>query len=116
QFLGNFEKPDVDRIEGLSPSISIDQKSTSNNPRSTVGTITEIYDYIRLLYARIGHPFCPGSDEPLKKYSIEAMTKEVLKLEKGSRLHILSPVSKEEVNNYKSLRESFIKEGFQRVY
>lgn len=116
QFLGNFEKPDVDRIEGLSPSISIDQKSTSNNPRSTVGTITEIYDYIRLLYARIGLPYCPGSTEPLKKYSIEAMTKEVLKLDEGSRIHILSPIKNINNDSYKNLRESFLKEGFMRIY
>ncbi len=71
QFLGNYEKPDVDAIEGLSPSISIDQKTTSNNPRSTVGTVTEIYDYFRLLYARIGKPYCPGSDTPVTKQSID---------------------------------------------
>ena len=84
QFLGNFEKPDVDRIEGLSPSISIDQKTTSNNPRSTVGTVTEIYDYLRLLYARVGIPYCPGSDEPLAKQSIEEMTVRVLNLKEGT--------------------------------
>src|SRR5690554_436386 len=92
QFLGNFEKPNVDSIEGLSPSISIDQKSTSNNPRSTVGTITEIHDYLRLLYARIGKPYCPGSDEPIKKYSIEAMTKEVLSLKENTRIYIMAPI------------------------
>ncbi len=76
QFLGNFEKPDVDSIEGLSPSISIDQKTTSNNPRSTVGTVTEIYDFLRLLYARIGKPYCPGSDEPISKFTIDEMLAE----------------------------------------
>src|SRR5574344_851807 len=72
-FLGSFEKPDVDKIDGLSPAISIDQRSTSNNPRSTVGTVTEIYDYFRLLYSKIGTPYCPGSDIPLSKQTIEEM-------------------------------------------
>ena len=116
QFLGNFEKPDVDSIEGLSPAISIDQKSTSNNPRSTVGTVTEIYDYMRLIFARIGHPYCPGSSEPLKKYTIESMTKEVLDLEENSRLYIMSPIVENKVSNFKELKESWMKEGFARVF
>src|SRR5690554_38073 len=91
QFLGNFEKPDVDSIDGLSPSISIDQRTTSNNPRSTVGTVTEIYDYLRLIFARIGKPYCPGSDVPIKKYSIEEMTKEVLSYPDKARIYILAP-------------------------
>ena len=92
QFLGNFEKPNVEKIEGLSTSISIDQRTTSNNTRSTVGTVTEIYDYFRLLYARVGKPYCPGSDEPLTKQSIEEMTQRVLSLKEGSRVIVLAPV------------------------
>ena len=116
QFLGNFEKPDVDRIEGLSPSISIDQKTTSNNPRSTVGTVTEIYDYLRLLYARIGIPYCPGTDEPLTKQTIEEMTLRVLNLKEGSRVLILSPVIEQQKGTHKKLAEQFLKEGFTRAY
>lgn len=115
QFLGNFEKPDVDRIDGLSPSISIDQRTTSNNPRSTVGTITEIYDYLRLLYARIGIPYCPGSDEPLTKQSIEEMTNKVLQLETDSRILVLSPVVDQQKGGQKKLVSHFIKEGFTRA-
>lgn len=115
QFLGNFEKPDVDSIEGLSPSISIDQKTTSNNPRSTVGTVTEIYDYLRLIYARIGKPYCPGSSQPVIKYSIEAMTKEVLSLKENTRIYIMAPVIE---NDYVNLEifEEWLKNGFARVY
>lgn len=115
QFLGNFEKPDVDRIEGLSPSISIDQKTTSNNPRSTVGTVTEIYDYLRLMYARIGTPYCPGSDEPLTKQTIEEMTQKILSLEEGTRVLILSPVIERQKGTHKKLAEQFMKDGFQRA-
>lgn len=110
QFLGNFEKPNVDKIEGLSPSISIDQRTTSNNPRSTVGTVTEIYDFLRLIYARVGKPYCPGSDEPIKKYTIEEMTKHTLEQELNSRLYIMA-----KVNNLNNLDE-WLKQGFQRVY
>lgn len=116
QFLGNFEKPDVDRIEGLSPSISIDQKTTSNNPRSTVGTVTEIYDYLRLLYARVGEPYCPGSDEPLTKQSIEEMTMNVLSLKQGSKVLIMAPLIEQEKGNHKELAEQAIKDGFTRAY
>ena len=116
QFLGNFEKPDVDRIDGLSPSISIDQKTTSNNPRSTVGTVTEIYDYLRLLYARIGIPYCPGSDEPLAKQSIEEMTVRVLNLKEGTRILVMSPVIERQKGTHKKLAEQYIKEGFTRAY
>lgn len=116
QFLGNFEKPDVDSIEGLSPAISIDQKSTSNNPRSTVGTVTEIYDYIRLLFARIGKPYCPGSDIPIKKYSIEAMTKEVLELAENTKVHVMAPIVENNKVDFKSLKEKWLKEGFARIY
>src|SRR5574344_2323388 len=92
QFLGGSEKPDVDSIEGLSPSISIDQKSTNNNPRSTVGTVTEIYDYLRLLFARIGIPYCPIHHKPIKSQSIDEMTKKVMEYAKGTKLEILATV------------------------
>ncbi|HAX01964.1 MAG: excinuclease ABC subunit A [Tenericutes bacterium GWC2_34_14] len=116
QFLGNFEKPDVDNIEGLSPSISIDQKTTSNNPRSTVGTVTEIYDYLRLLYARVGTPYCPGTDEPLTKQSIEEMTLRVLSLKEGSRVVVMAPVVERQKGTHKKLAEQYLKEGFTRAY
>ena len=88
QFLGNSEKPDVDSIEGLSPSISIDQKTTSNNPRSTVGTVTEIYDYLRLMYARIGVPYCPTHNEPITSQTIKQMVDKIMELEDKTRLTI----------------------------
>ena len=91
QFLGGSNKPDVDSIEGLSPSISIDQKSTNNNPRSTVGTITEIYDYLRLLFSRVGVPFCPIHNKPISSQSVEEMTNQVLDLEEGTKIRILAP-------------------------
>ncbi|MBN2300147.1 MAG: excinuclease ABC subunit UvrA [Acholeplasmataceae bacterium] len=116
QFLGNFEKPDVDRIDGLSPSISIDQKTTSNNPRSTVGTVTEIYDYLRLLYARVGIPYCPGSDEPLTKQSIEEMTNRVLHLKEGTRILVMSPIVERQKGTHKKIAEQYLKEGFTRAY
>jgi excinuclease ABC subunit A len=116
QFLGNFEKPDVDRIDGLSPSISIDQKTTSNNPRSTVGTVTEIYDYLRLLYARIGIPYCPDSDEPLTKQSIEEMTVRVNNFKEGSKVIIMSPIIERQKGTLKKVAEQYLKEGFTRAY
>ena len=92
QFLGQMEKPDVDHIEGLSPAISIDQKGTSKNPRSTVGTVTEIYDYLRLMYARIGHPHCPNCGREISKQSIEQIADQVLLLPEGTRLLISAPM------------------------
>lgn len=92
QFLGGTDKPDVDSIEGLSPAISIDQKTTSKNPRSTVGTVTEIYDYLRLLFARIGVPYCPVHHIPISSQSVEEMTSKILENPIGTRLIILSPV------------------------
>ena len=92
QFLGQMEKPDVDYIEGLSPAISIDQKTTSKNPRSTVGTVTEIYDYLRLLYARIGVPHCPKCGAEIKKQTVDQMVEAVLSMEEGTRIYILAPV------------------------
>ena len=116
QFLGNFEKPDVDKIEGLSPSISIDQKTTSNNPRSTVGTVTEIYDYLRLLYARVGTPYCPGTDEPLTKQTIDEMTERILSLESRTKAIIMSPIVERQKGTHKKLAEQYLKEGFTRAY
>ena len=92
QFLGGTEKPDVDSIEGLSPAISIDQKTTSNNPRSTVGTVTEIYDYLRLLFARVGTPFCPNHNIPITSQSVEEMTNKVMEYPIGTKMIIMSPV------------------------
>src|SRR6478672_10165885 len=92
QFLGQMEKPDIDHIDGLSPAISIDQKGTSRNPRSTVGTVTEIYDYLRLLYARVGHPHCPNCGRPIEQQSVQQMASTLLKLPERRRLLILAPV------------------------
>ena len=91
-FLGQMEKPDVDSIEGLSPAISIDQKSTSNNPRSTVGTVTEIYDYLRLLYARIGVPHCPVCGREIKQQTVDQIADTIMALPEGTKLQILAPV------------------------
>ena len=115
QFLGNMNKPEVDSIEGLSPSISIDQKSTNKNPRSTVGTVTEIYDYLRLLFARIGTPFCPKHNIPVTEQSIEEMTNKVLEYEIGTKLEILSPVVHGEKGTQKDLIEDLRKDGFVRA-
>ena len=115
QFLGGSEKPDVDSIEGLSPSISIDQKSTNKNPRSTVGTVTEIYDYLRLLFARIGVPYCPKHNKPITSQSIEEMTNQVLELESNTKIRILSPVVHGEKGTHKDLLESLKKDGYVRV-
>ena len=115
QFLGNMNKPEVDSIEGLSPSISIDQKSTNKNPRSTVGTITEIYDYLRLLYARIGVPYCPNHNTPVTTQSIEEMTNKVLELEIGTKIEIMAPVVHGEKGTHKEKLEELRKDGFVRV-
>ena len=115
QFLGNTEKVDVDVIEGLSPSISIDQKTTNNNPRSTVGTVTEIYDYLRLLFSRIGVPYCPTHHIPISSQSIEEMTNKVLELEEGTKIMVSSPIIKGEKGTHKDLLEDLRKEGYIRV-
>ena len=115
QFLGGTEKPDVDSIEGLSPSIAIDQKSTNNNPRSTVGTVTEIYDYLRLLFARIGIPYCPNHHKPISSQTIEEMTNQILKLEPNTKIRVLSPIVHGEKGTFKDLLEDLRKEGFVRV-
>ena len=96
QFLGNVSKPDVDSIEGLSPAISIEQKTTSNNPRSTVGTITEVYDYFRLLFARIGIPYCPIHHEPIVAYSTQQIIDEILVYPTRTKLQILAPIASHE--------------------
>lgn len=115
QFLGGTEKPDVDSIEGLSPSISIDQKTTSNNPRSTVGTVTEIYDYLRLLYARIGVAMCPNHHIPIKGQSIEEMANKLLEYKEGTKMVIMSPVVHGEKGTHKDLLEKLRKEGYLRI-
>ena len=115
QFLGLMEKPDVESIEGLSPAISIDQKTTSRNPRSTVGTVTEIYDYIRLLYARVGTPYCPICGNKIEKQSIDQIVDNVMKLEQGTRIQVLAPVVRSRKGEYTKLFEDLQKEGFARV-
>ena len=115
QFLGGSEKPDVDSIEGLSPAISIDQKTTSKNPRSTVGTVTEIYDYLRLLYARIGVPYCPTHNIPISSQSIEEMTNKILEYPEGTKLIIMAPVVHGEKGEHKDLLEKLRKDGYVRV-
>ena len=114
QFLGGSEKPDVDSIDGLSPSISIDQKSTNKNPRSTVGTITEIYDYLRLLYARVGVPYCPRHHEPIVRQSIEEMTNKVLEMQNGTKIMVMAPVVKGEKGTHKDTLEQLRKDGYIR--
>lgn len=115
QFLGQMSKPDVDTIEGLSPAISIDQKTTSNNPRSTVATITEIYDYLRLLYARAGTPFCPIHNIEISSQTIEEMTDIVMDLEERTRIQIFAPLARGKKGQHKQLLTSLSKEGYARV-
>ncbi len=115
QFLGGSEKPDVDSIEGLSPAISIDQKTTSKNPRSTVGTVTEIYDYFRLLYARIGIPYCPKHHIPISSQSVEEMTNQILNLDEGTKIKILAPVIYGEKGTHKDLIEALRHDGYVRI-
>ena len=110
-----MEKPDVESIEGLSPAISIDQKTTSRNPRSTVGTVTEIYDYIRLLYARIGVPYCPNCGKKIEKQTIDQIIDSVMSLEEGTRIQVLAPVVRGKKGEYTKLLQDFQKEGFVRV-
>jgi len=115
QFLSMMEKPDVDTIEGLSPAISIEQKSTSHNPRSTVGTITEIYDYLRLLYARVGTPRCPEHDVPLEAQTVSQMVDQVLAMPEGERLMLLAPIVRERKGEHLSVFEELRAQGFVRV-
>lgn len=116
QFLGSSDKADVDSIEGLSPTISIDQKTTSKNPRSTVGTITEIYDYFRVLYARIGVPYCPTHHIPIIAQTIDQMVSRVLKINEGMKVYILSPVVKAKRGEHKNVFAKFLKDGYSRAF
>jgi len=115
QFLGQMQKPDVEFIEGLSPAISIDQKTTSRNPRSTVGTVTEIYDYLRLLFANIGIPYCPKCGKRITSQSVDQIVDQVLEFEKGSRIQIIAPIIRGRKGEYKKELEAIRKEGFVRV-
>ncbi len=115
QFLGGVDKPDVDSIEGLSPAISIDQKTTSHNPRSTVGTVTEIYDFFRLLFARVGIPYCPHHHQPIVAFSPAAMTDGVLQYEEGTKVQILAPIVKHEKGSQKDTLDKIKKQGFERL-
>ena len=115
QFIGVMEKPDVDFIEGLSPAIAIDQKSASKNPRSTVGTMTEIYDYLRLLFARVGIPHCPYDDTPIKKQSPDEIVSQIMSRVVGRKIEILAPVVRGRKGEYKALLEKYIKKGYARV-
>ena len=115
QFLGLMEKPNVDQIEGLSPAISIDQKGAGRNPRSTVGTVTEIYDYLRLLYARIGHPHCPECGEPITQQTATQIVDSILEMAEGTRLLILAPLIKDRKGHHKTVFEDLQKQGYVRV-
>ena len=115
QFLEMMQKPDVDSIEGLSPAISIEQKTTSRNPRSTVGTVTEIYDYLRLLFARVGTPFSPVTGLPIESQTVSQMVDKVLALKEGSRLYLLSPIVRGRKGEYRRELKDLQKRGFQRV-
>ena len=115
QFLGLMEKPDVERIDGLSPAISIDQKTTSKNPRSTVGTVTEIYDYIRLLYARIGVPYCPNCHKKIEKQTIDQVIDNIMRLPEGTKIQVMAPVVRGRKGEYTKQMEEYQKEGFVRA-
>ena len=114
-FLGQMEKPDVESIEGLSPAISIDQKTTSNNPRSTVGTVTEIYDYLRLLYARIGDAYCPNHNIEISSQSVEEMVNKILEIEEGTKIIVMAPIVRGEKGTHKELLDDLRKSGYTRV-
>ena len=109
RFLSMMEKPDVDQIEGLSPAISIEQKSTSHNPRSTVGTVTEIYDYLRLLYSRIGTPVCPDHNEELRAKTVSEICDEILKLKEGSKIMIMAPVVRDKKGEHLAIYDELRK-------
>lgn len=115
QFLGQMDKPDVEYIDGLSPAISIDQKSTSNNPRSTVGTVTEIYDFLRLLYARAGTPYCPNCGDEIKPQSIDEIVNSIMKLGEGTKIQILAPIVRGKKGEFQSTFDELRQEGFVRV-
>ncbi len=115
QFLGQMDKPDLDQIEGLSPAISIDQKTASRNPRSTVGTVTEIYDYIRLLYARIGHPYCPFCEKPISQQSAQQMVDQVMALPAETKIHVMAPLVRSRKGEYSRLLEEMRRKGYVRA-
>src|SRR5437899_7930286 len=115
QFLDKMEKPDVDHIDGLSPAISIDQKGTTHNPRSTVGTVTEIYDYLRLLYARVGHPHCPKCGREVSQQTIQQIVDAVLNLPEGARIMLLAPLVTGRKGEYKHIFEEMRRSGYVRV-
>ncbi len=115
QFLGQMEKPDVDYIEGLSPAISIDQKTTNNNPRSTVGTVTEIYDYLRLLFARAGTPHCPKCGKEIKRQTVDQMVDKILKLPERTKIQVLAPVVRARKGEHVKLLADAKKNGYVRV-
>ena len=115
QFLGQMEKPNVEKIEGLPPAISIDQKSTNRNPRSTVGTVTEIYDYFRLLYARIGVPHCPNCGKPIQRQTVDQMVDAIMKLEEGTRIQLLAPVVRGRKGTHEKLLDKAKRSGYVRA-
>src|SRR5690606_19589193 len=115
QFLELMQKPDVDSIEGLSPAISIEQKTTSRNPRSTVGTVTEIYDYMRLLWARVGIPYSPATGEPIAAMQVSEMVDRIMALKEGTRLYLLAPVVRDRKGEYKKDMAVYLKKGYQRA-
>lgn len=115
QFLGQMDKPEVDNIEGMSPAISIDQKTTSKNPRSTVGTVTEIYDYYRLLYARVGHPYCPKCGKEISSFTIDQMVDRIMEMDERTRIQILAPVVRHRKGEHKKVLEKIKKDGYLRV-
>ena len=115
QFLGRMEKPDIDYIEGLSPAISIDQKGPSHNPRSIVGTVTEIYDYLRLLFARVGHPHCPRCGRQISRQTVQQITDAVKEIPEGSRIMILAPIIKDRKGEHKTIFDDLQKAGFVRA-
>ena len=115
QFLGQMEKPDVDTIEGLCPAISIDQKTTSKNPRSTVGTVTEVYDYLRLLFARVGHPHCPTCGDEIGAQSIEQILDSIETFEEGTRILVLAPLVRMRKGEFTKLFDEVRRDGFSRV-
>ena len=115
QFLGQMEKPNVEKIEGLSPAISIDQKSTNRNPRSTVGTVTEIYDYFRLLYARIGIPHCPNCGKEIRKQTVDQMVDQIMELPEGTKIQLLAPVVRGRKGEHVKVFERAKRSGYVRV-
>ena len=115
QFLGLMEKPDVDYIEGLSPAISIEQRSASKNPRSTVGTVTEIYDYLRLLFARIGKPYCYNCGKPIQRQTVQQIVDQVMELPQGTKIQVLAPVVRGRKGEYREIFEEAQRDGFVRV-